>query len=161
MKNISKTLDIRLIEKKDKLDVINIMKCLSDFFSPETIEYAEEIINNLWWFVAIEKNVIIWFIVYDIINKTSAKIYRMGVLPEFQNQWIWWNLLEHTEKALIERWIKEVNLLTLDEHPDYPWYKLTRKFYVKHNFVIVDSYVDEDVKILNMNKKLNKHKTNK
>jgi hypothetical protein len=51
--------------------------------------------------------------------------------------------------------IQTLELLTLDEHPDYPWYAFTKKFYHKHQFHTIESFEDEGVVILKMQKNLN------
>jgi len=122
--------DIQIVpmQTKDNKVIIDIMNILADYFSPETIEFAEEKIPNQVWFVAIKNNIIIWFITFENIDKYKAKVYRMGVLPSYQRQWIGGILLKHTENFLQKQWIKGIELLTLDEHPDYPGYLFTREF---------------------------------
>ena len=134
--------------------IITLMQELSAFFSKETIEYAQEKISTLQWFVAIQEHTLIWFILFEIIDQFKAKIYWMGVLPTYQHQWIGSILLKHTEDIVIPQWIKEIELLTLDEHKDYPGYAFTRNFYKKHGFEIKSSSMEEDVKILTMTKKI-------
>lgn len=149
-----KDIQILPIQAKDNKVIIDIMNILSDYFSPETIEFAEEKIPNQSWFVAIKNNIIIWFITFENIDKEKSKIYWMGVLPSYQRQWIGGILLKNTEDILQKQWIKEIELLTLDEHPDYPGYIFTREFYKKHNFTVKSFYSEEDVKILTMTKEL-------
>lgn len=148
--------DIKIVpmQAKDNKVIIEIMNILSDYFSPETIEFAEEKIPNQAWFVAIKKNTIIWFITFENVDKEKTKIYWMGVLPSYQRQWIGGILLKHTENLLQKKWIKEIELLTLDEHPDYPGYLFTREFYKKHGFVVKSFYMEEDVKLLTMTKEI-------
>lgn len=144
------------IQDTDNKIIIEIMNNLSDYFSPETIEFAEEKIPALQWFVAKYQNNIIWFITFKKIKQFKVKIYWMGIIPSHQHQWIGSTLLQQTEKTLIEQWIKEIELLTLDEHPDYPGYLFTRNFYKKNGFEIKDFYMEEDIKILNMTKTIAK-----
>lgn len=142
------------IQEKDNKIIIEIMKILSDYFSPETIEFAEEKISNQSWFVSKDDNKILWFITFENIYKDKSKIYWMGVLPTHQRQWIGGILLKHTETLLQKQWIKEIELLTLDEHPDYPGYLFTREFYKKHGFALKSFYMEDDIKILTMTKEL-------
>ena len=151
-----KDIQIIPIQTKDKNEIINIMKTLYEYFSPETIEFAEEKISNQSWLVAIKKNIIIWFISFEDIDKNKSKIYWMWVLPSYQGQWIGSILLKQTENLLQKQWIKEIELLTLDEHPDYPGYLFTRMFYKKHGFVIKRFYMEDDIKILTMIKTISK-----
>lgn len=139
---------------KDDKVIIEIMNILSDYFSPETIKFAEEKITDQSWFVAIKNDIIIWFITFENIDKYKSKIYWMGVLPSYQRQWIGGILLKYTENLLQKQWIKEIELLTLDEHLDYPGYVFTREFYKKHNFTVKSFYIEGDVKILTMTKTL-------
>ncbi|AHB41114.1 hypothetical protein P148_SR1C00001G0307 [candidate division SR1 bacterium RAAC1_SR1_1] len=142
------------MQSKDKTIIIDIMQILSDYFSPETIEFAEEKILTLTGFVAKDKDIIVGFITFENISKSKAKIYWMGVLPSYRHQGIGSVLMKQTEALLSEQGIKKIELLTLDEHPDYPGYLFTRNFYKKHGFEIKDSYREEDVTILTMIKKL-------
>lgn len=142
------------IQVNDNKTIIEIMNALSNYFSPETIEFAEEKIPNLMWFVAKHNNKIVWFISFEIIDKIRSKIYWMWILPEYQHQWIGSILIKKLEWVLIEKWVREIELLTLDEHPDYPGYLFTREFYKKHGFLISWSYIEDDVKILSMIKRI-------
>lgn len=149
-----KDIQIVPIQDKNNNSIIEIMNILSDYFSPETIEFAQEKIPTLQWFIAKKEEKIIWFIAFEIVNHTKSKIYWMGILPEHQHQWIGSILLRHTEDFLQKHKIKEIELLTLDEHPDYPGYLFTREFYKKHNFSVKSFYMEGDVKILTMTKKI-------
>lgn len=146
--------DIQIFPKQatDNKTIIEIMKFLSNYFSPETIEFAEEKIPSLAWFIARKEKIILWFIAFDVLEESRTKIYWMGVLPTYQRQLIWRILLKHTENLLQNQWIKEIELLTLDEHPDYPGYLFTREFYKKHWFEITDFEIQDDIKILTMTK---------
>ncbi|MDR3169946.1 MAG: hypothetical protein LBU27_09795 [Candidatus Peribacteria bacterium] len=42
----------------------------------------------------------------------------------------------------------------MDEHPEYPRYAFTRQFYHKYGFETIESFNDEDVVILKMQKPL-------
>lgn len=149
-----KNIQIVPIQKKNNKIIIDIMNNLSDYFSPETIEFAEEKIGDQLWFVATKDNIIIWFITFEVIEEFKAKIYWMWVLPSYQRQWIGSILLKYTENLLQKKWIKEIELLTLDEHPNYPGYLFTRNFYKKHDFIIKSFYMEEDIKLLTMSKQI-------
>lgn len=140
------------MQTKDDKVIIDIMNILSNYFSPETIEFAEEKVSHLTWFIAKDQDTIIWFITFEATTKNKAKIYWMGIVPEYQHQWIGGMLLQYAEDALLKQWIKEIELLTLDEHPDYPGYFFTREFYKKHDFVVTGFEMADDVKILTMTK---------
>lgn len=142
------------MQTKDNKVIIDIMNILSDYFSPETIEFAEEKVPDQAWFVSIKNNIIVWFITFENIDKDKAKVYWMWVLPAYQRQWIGGILLKHTENLLQKEWIKEIELLTLDEHPDYPGYLFTREFYKKHGFTVKSFYMEDDVKLLTMTKEI-------
>ncbi|MDR2190003.1 MAG: GNAT family N-acetyltransferase [Candidatus Peribacteria bacterium] len=100
--------------------VIKMMENLSDFFSPETIDFAKKKLPKLYGFLAFEQERVWGFIVYECISLHHAKIYRMGVERSHQHQGIGSQLLQYTENALREQQITLLELLTLDEHPDYP-----------------------------------------
>jgi ribosomal protein S18 acetylase RimI-like enzyme len=44
----------------------------------------------------------------------------MGILPDYQHQGIGSHLLKYTEKHLQKQKKLSIELITLDEHPDYP-----------------------------------------
>jgi GNAT superfamily N-acetyltransferase len=96
----------------------------------------------------------LWFIVYECLSTNHAKLYRMGVERTRQHQGIGSQLLWYAEKALRKQKILTLELLTLDEHPKYLWYTFTRKFYHKYGFEPIESFKDEDVIILKMQKNL-------
>ncbi len=149
-----KDIQILPIQDKNNQIIIDIMNILSDYFSPETIEFAVEKLPSLLWFIAKYKDKVVWFITFETIGKSRAKIYWMGVLPEYQHQGIGSKLMNKAEIIMREQWTKNIELLTLDEHPDYPGYRLTREFYKKHGFEITDFEMQGDIKILTMTKKL-------
>ena len=138
----------------DHKKIIALMQQMPDFFSPETIAYAEKSITKLWGFVACMQKNIIGYIVFWKKGKTTTKIYRMWVVKNYQGKWIGAALFTRCEKEAKSSGSKKIELLTLWDHHDYPWYQNTRKFYEKRWCILSKSCMDEDIELLTLTKKL-------
>ena len=130
------------------------MQQMPDFFSPETIAYAEKSIKKLWGFVACMQKDIVWYIVFWKKGKTTTKIYRMGVEKKHQGKSIGTTLFTRCEEEAKASGSKKIELITLWDHNDYPWYENTRRFYEKMWCTLKKSCMDEDVELLTLTKKI-------
>lgn len=144
---------IRKAVSWDHKKIIALMQQMPDFFSPETIEYAEKSIAKLWGFVACIQKDIVWYIVFWKKGKTTTKIYWMGVEKNHQGKWIGAKLFARCEQEAKTTGSKKIELLTLWDHRDYPWYENTRKFYEKMWCKKTSSYMDHGIEILTLTKK--------
>jgi GNAT superfamily N-acetyltransferase len=131
-----------------------LMNEMPDFFSLETVEYAQEMLDSLQWFVAYEDENLLWFITFGKLKEESAKIYRMAVSKKFQAIWIGTQLFEQAEKELQSEKIATIELITLWDHPDYPGYANTRKFYEKMWCKKISSSMEDDIELLTLGKEL-------
>lgn len=147
-------MEIRQMQLWDHNKIIVLMNQMSDFFSPETIEYAQEKTHELMWFVVYQGDNLLWFIIFGNTDKDSTKIYRMGVEKNHQGKWIGTALFMRCEQEAKKSGSKKIELLTLWDHRDYPWYVNTRKFYEKVWCTLESSYMDHDVEILTLTKKI-------
>jgi len=145
---------IRKMIPWDHKKIIALMQQMPDFFSQETINYAEKSIAKLWGFVACMQKDIIGYIVFWKTGKTTTKIYRMWVIKNHQGKWIGAILFTRCEEESKATGSKRIELLTLWDHPNYPWYQNTRKFYEKRWCKITKSSMDEDIELLTLTKKL-------
>jgi len=147
-------MEIRKMQWEDYDKIIVLMSQMPDFFSPETVEYAQEKINELQWFVVYENDLLLWFIVFWNTTEDTTKIYRMGVKKDYQGKWIGTTLFQKCEQEAKKSRSKKIELLTLWDHVDYPWYANTRKFYEKMWCILQSSYMDHDIEICTLTKKV-------
>jgi len=145
---------IRKITQSDSKNILALMRQMPEFFSEETVEYAQEKIGKLTWFIVDEKQKVIWCIVFGKIKKDVAKIYWMAVDISSQGIWIGTSLFEIAEKELKQQNYKSLELITLWDHPDYPWYVKTRKFYEKMWCKQISSYLEHDIELLILSKNI-------
>ena len=145
---------IRKMIPWDHKKIIALMQQMPDFFSQETIEYAEQSITKFWGFVAYMQKDVVGYIVFWKTGKTTTKIYWMWVEKKYQGKWIGVILFTKCEEEAKATGSKKIELLTLWEHPDYPWYENTRRFYEKRWCMLSKSCMAGDVELLTLTKKL-------
>ena len=138
----------------DHKKIIALMQQMPDFFSSETIEYAEQSIAKLWGFVACMQKDIVWYIVFWKKGKITTKIYRMWVQKNHQGKWIGATLFTKCEQESKSMGSKKIELITLWDHRDYQWYNNTRTFYKKMWCILSKSCMDEDIELLTLIKRL-------
>jgi len=76
-------------------------------------------------------------------NAYTAELYVIGLLEDYHRRGIGTRLLERVEAGLRERGYRFLEVKTLDESRESEEYARTRKFYVKHGFIPIDTLFNE------------------
>lgn len=124
---------IQALTEMDKSLVLDVAKSLPKFFTPKGVEFIGSDFQSQKGFIFRMNDKPVGFVMY-FANQGTAEIGWMGVKPEFQNNGIGNQLLNHLKEFLVKNKCSSVVVKTLDESVDYKPYEQTRAFYLKNGF---------------------------
>jgi len=131
---------MKVIEgNKDHIDAcISIARSLTEYFTEKAIKTIERDINSNVFYVSVDFDNVVGFIIIKIKSNEIAEILWMGVKSEKQNLGHGTELINHVVAYLKKKGIKLLEVKTLSEIVDYEPYKKTEKFYRNRGFILKD-----------------------
>ena len=130
------------ISKGTSRDIINcclMAEKLTEYFTANAINKIRTDLQNHKFFVAKGKSKIRGFISFVIKNPHVSEISWLAVEKKYLRKGIGTSLLKHMIKVLKKKKVKIVKVNTLSSKARYEPYEITRSFYEKMRFVLIDT----------------------
>lgn len=119
-------------------DCLGIARKLPQYFTQEGIETLSRDIKTHRLFLVAESGEVRGFITLSLKYRHVAEISWLAVKPEHQRKGYGTAMVNFVTAELKKREVRLLEVKTLSPEANYPPYELTRRFYEKSGFVLID-----------------------
>ena len=126
-------------DKSHKQYCLDIARALPQYFTGEAIINLSEDLEKHRLFLAIESGAVRGFITLLLKYPHVAKISWLAVKPENHHKGYGTAVLEFVIGYLRQHEVRLLEVKTLSSDARYPPYEVTRRFYEKSGFLLIDT----------------------
>ena len=125
---------VRPLHPSDRKAVLEVARALALWFRPlDQMALVIDLMRHEG-FVAEEGEQVVGVVTFHQPTPDQAQLSWLGVRPEWHGQGVGSRLLGAVERALRQRGVRFLRVMTVDEQVPEPAFALTRHFYERHRF---------------------------